>query len=237
MNSFKINGYEVKPSTQWPNYAATRCGKIFRIDTQKEMKQYPTGRSGYLNFRACHNNKPSSVCAHKCIADAWLYNDDTEHKTQVNHKDGNKINNCVDNLEWCTPSQNSRHAVREGLIKSGEELYNSELSDTAAHLICQELETGADVTYLANKYAVSKDIIRKLRAGDTYFHIRVLYTVPHIYKNELSERTIRWICENIIKGVSDKQIANISTNDKVTTAEVKRIRRKIRYSSISNEYF
>lgn len=48
----------------------------------------------------------------------------------VNHKDGNKLNNSIDNLEWCTHSDNTSHAYREGLKKkqTGEEHHNHKLT-------------------------------------------------------------------------------------------------------------
>lgn len=49
--------------------------------------------------------------------------------------------------------------------------------------------------------------------------------------------TVRWVCERINEGYSDPNIAKMSTNSNITTIEVKRIRYKIRYKTISDEYF
>ena len=72
------------------------------------MKLHPN-RKGYLK---CHLfNKLVSV--HRLVAEAFISN--FENKPQVNHKDGNKQNNCVDNLEWATNSENQIHANANGL--------------------------------------------------------------------------------------------------------------------------
>ena len=66
--------------------------------------------NGYqiINFYVNHKRKGFTV--HSLVATHFIPNNDTT-KTQVNHKDGNKQNNNVDNLEWATPLENARHAI------------------------------------------------------------------------------------------------------------------------------
>lgn len=227
-----------KKCPSWPNYEINIDGTcVKRIDTGRVMSISERGISKYLATRTCHNNIPQNTFIHKMVADAWLFNDDPEHKTQVNHKDGNKQNNHASNLEHCTPSQNQQHAVKTRLKGSGEDLYNSSTDGKTIHEICRLLTQGYRVSDISSIFDISKDVVRKIRDGSTWFEIRSQYNIVHNYKNEFSESTVRWVCEQILEGYSDKTISDNSLNKDLTVIDIKRIRNKIRYVEISDEYF
>ena len=233
--SFYIENLEVRKSERYPNYAVSYCGKVFRVSSGKLMTQY-VNSDGYMKLRVCHNNKPANAAAHVMVAECWVPN--PENKPVVNHKNGDKSDPNGDNLEWATAADNQRHAVATGLKQSGEDLYNSKLSDEEVHEVCKLLTEGLTVGSLALRFGVKKDNIRKIKDGSCYFHIRKLYTnIPHNYKEEYAESTVRWVCDKILEGVSDKNIAKNSSSQYLSTIDVKRIRHKIRYSTISDEYF
>ena len=70
---------------------------------------------GYFSVCLCDKGKEREHLVHRLVAKAFL--PQVDGKSQVNHKDGNKLNNNVENLEWCTPSENTRHAISLGLRK------------------------------------------------------------------------------------------------------------------------
>lgn len=73
-----------------------------------------TNNRGYLYLCLCKdNNHHWFAKVHRLIAMTFLPN--PNHLSDVNHKDGDKLNNKVDNLEWCSHSENQKHALRTGL--------------------------------------------------------------------------------------------------------------------------
>lgn len=86
----------------------------YKKGSWRELKQ-SDNHSGYLRVGIGHGN-PQYI--HRLVAETYIPNSDPINKTDVNHIDGNKYNNSVDNLEWCTKSENELHAHRIGLKKN-----------------------------------------------------------------------------------------------------------------------
>lgn len=234
-----INNLEVRIVPSYPVYAISACGKLFRLPKGNQIATKIVVQYDYSSVyvRISYKGKAMNRKLHRLICEAWNGLPPTERHLQVNHKDGNPLNNHKDNLEWATRSQNQRHAVRTGLKGKGDLLYNATLTDEDVHQICAALKDGGLVKDLACRYGVSKDIIHKIKAGDTYFHVRQLYEIEHKYLYDFSESTIKWVCSKIKDGYGDKEIVEISTNPNLTIIEIKRIRYKIRYKYISDLYF
>lgn len=97
----KVEGYE--------NYSVSDTGLV-RNDTTRRTLKPCTGNHGYYMVFLHENNKGTQKTVHRLVAKAFIPN--TENKRCVNHIDGNKLNNCVSNLEWCTHSENQYHRSR-----------------------------------------------------------------------------------------------------------------------------
>lgn len=76
-----------------------------RNNRSKPHVQYTVGLTKY--------GKRTTYLVHRLIAQAYIQN--PENKPQINHKDGNPLNNNIDNLEWATAAENNRHARNNGL--------------------------------------------------------------------------------------------------------------------------
>lgn len=75
--------------------------------------------SGYLQVILNYpDGSNANVAVHRAVASTFCENLEPKSKTFVNHKDGDKENNCSENLEWVTPKENTQHAIDSGLIVS-----------------------------------------------------------------------------------------------------------------------
>ena len=95
------------------DYDITRDGKVINKNTGYQLIPQPNGK-GYLRVSI----GKQLMFVHRLVAEKYIPNPD--NKTQVNHKDGNKLNNCVDNLEWVSNQENRNHAIDNGLHLIGE---------------------------------------------------------------------------------------------------------------------
>lgn len=108
-----IEGYEL--------YEVSSRGNVRR--GSKLLKPLPvTNQRQYKSVMLYNNPKRRIMSIHRLMALAFIPNDEPETKIWVNHKNGNKLNNNLSNLEWCTPKENTWHMVRE--LKRGAPLAN-----------------------------------------------------------------------------------------------------------------
>lgn len=93
-----------------PNYEVSDEGLVRRVNNKNVLKGCIT--SGYRSVKLTfENSRQQRFYVHRLVAMAFIPNDDKK-KTIVNHKDGNKLNNRVENLEWVTPRENNLHYYR-----------------------------------------------------------------------------------------------------------------------------
>jgi len=144
MNIWKdISGYEGL-------YQVSNTGIVRNIRSDKKgiLKGSDNGH-GYLQFSLYKTGKIKTYKAHRLVANAFIPN--TDNKQDVNHKDGNKYNNKVENLEWVTKSENLKHAWDMGLkcvsqkqISALRSISSKKVLDTSTGTIYSSAKDAAD---------------------------------------------------------------------------------------------
>lgn len=129
-------------------------------------------RDGYCVVSLLNGGKASKRFVHRLVAQAFIPN--PENKSTVNHINGNKTDNRVENLEWATQSENNAHAYRTELATphriNGDKNGRSKLTREQVEEIRTQLATdnSSDIRDLAKAYGVSERIIKNIKDNKTY---------------------------------------------------------------------
>lgn len=138
-------------------YEISWCGRVYSPKTDTILKQR-THTGGYKMVTLWIKGKQHDRYIHRLVAQACLLNPD--NKKYVNHKDGDKTNNCEWNLEWVTASENQKHAYANGLnSRAGENNGLSKLDNAKVRYIRENQDSFTRVA-LAKKFKVTDNTIR-----------------------------------------------------------------------------
>lgn len=150
-------------------YSISTEGKVWSNLSNKFLKTF-IGRSGYkvvtltgLSKSGC---RLKTHMVHRLVADTYI--DKVPGKDKVNHKNGVRTDNRVENLEWCTQKENVRHAWATGLAKARRDMDhpNTKLSlKTIREIFSKIDEKYGTLTRLAKRYKVSVSLIHLIKKG------------------------------------------------------------------------
>lgn len=222
----KVNNFSI--------YEITETGKIFNTKSNKYLKtrfnEFGYECASLLNDEGHRQN----VKVHRLVAMAFIPN--PENKPEVNHIDGDKSNNNVSNLEWVTSKENKAHAWKNKLYTCiGENHHSNKYDEACIHKICKLIEDGyRNKEILKIVEGIDKHLIAAIKRGANWVHISKDYNFKITRKERKSPKTIRGICECIVKGYDNSYIAELFS---VHKEEINRIRRKCTHKIISDEYF
>lgn len=126
------------------------------------------GRRGVHFYQ---NKKECCFRIHRLVAQHFIPN--PNNYPEVNHIDGNKMNDRIDNLEWCTGSQNVKHAFKLGLMTrgKGEDCGKSKLTNHQVLKIRELYSKGWTYVDIAKKFKKSRTCIRLICIRGTWKHI------------------------------------------------------------------
>ena len=153
---------------------------LYEINNKGEIKTIKSGRiikyfknkDGYLSCKLSKKSKTKTYLVHRLVAQAFIPN--PENKPYVNHKDSNRLNNTLNNVEWCTPLENVKHMIISGrsTYKKGSNNINSKLDENIVISILN-IYKNKNVTqrFLSKKYDVSLSAINSVINRKTWKHV------------------------------------------------------------------
>lgn len=134
-------------------YSVTDTGVVYSLKGRKKELVGKVNRSGYREVLLNHKGNRKYLSVHRLVATLFIEND--RNVKTVNHKDGNKLNNSVNNLEWVTYQENLKHARDTGLL-------NTKITKEIAEKIYKD--TGS-LRFLAKKYNIGKTQVGYIKQG------------------------------------------------------------------------
>ena len=137
---------------------------------ERFLKLSPQSK-GYLTVVLQKNATRKMVLTHRLVAEHFIYN--TESKRQVNHINGDKTDNIVENLEWVSHRENLDHAIKNNLTLKGEENRNSKLKDIDVIKIHCLLQKGTTTKELSESYNVSYSTIDGIITNRYWKHLNL----------------------------------------------------------------
>lgn len=158
-------------------YQVSNVGQVRRSKQSSGAKaghilsQTVNRQTGYLMVGMSKNGRMRGHYVHVLVAEAFIY--PRPIGMQVNHKDGNKTNNVINNLEYLTPSENTLHAYANGLIRHavGEEIPTTRLNPGKVHTIRKLLKTHSQAE-IARMYGVHQSSISDIATKVTWKHLQ-----------------------------------------------------------------
>ena len=198
------------------NYVVNTDGEVISlcyngIANNRHIMTGGHDKNGYCLVTLTHNNKKYTRKKHRLVAEAFIPN--PVGKPEVNHKNGNKSDNRVENLEWCTSYENSHHASKIGLRKPFKN------KEDQVHMVCKLLsENRLPIYMISEMTGISCQNIVKIKNKITWKHISSLYDISkynicstsgeHNGMCKLSENDVKNVCELLNAGVKIKDISN-----------------------------
>jgi hypothetical protein len=126
-------------------------------------------RNGYMYVSLSKNSISRKLMVHRLLAISFI--DNPENKKFINHIDGDKLNNSLSNLEWCTSKENTNHAINIGLInRKGVKHHNSKLKEHEVYKIKFE-HKNISLAQIGRIYNISRYVVWRIRNERSWKHV------------------------------------------------------------------
>lgn len=145
-------------------YKISNYGNVYSLISNKLIDNYINNK-GYMPVCLYKNNIRQYIHRHRLVAVHFI--DNLENLYCVNHKDGNKLNNHVSNLEWCTLEDNNVHAKETGLLNPSDNT-TSKNNPERVREIRKRYSNGETARQIAESYNISMDSVRDIKNNKTW---------------------------------------------------------------------
>lgn len=172
------------------SYQVSNLGRVYSKNKHKILKQSNT-TTGYKKVELYKNKKRKSFKVHRLV----MYSFIGIKKDIVNHKDGNPLNNNLNNLEYCNQSHNMKHAYKLGLAKSN---YFGLEDEIAKHY-----KNGIGIKEVSKKFNVGYTSVKRI-LKDKNIEIRSISEAQNKHHIDLD-----YLKELILDGYTNKEISKI----------------------------
>lgn len=237
-------------------YVAFKNGEIYSLKTNRYLSGW-IEVGGYRAYALTDDSgKVNQVKGHRVIAEAFLTNPDPLVFTQVNHKDGDKVNNHVTNLEWCTPQMNSQHSIENKLrpptfyhedtkLPSEDDVRHDwtkplsylDVTEEDVHQACELMQQGYRVCDVSAMLVMDRRFIQSLRDNQkaAFVHITSKYDFSKLRrKNKTSPETVLEICRLLQD--TDLSFNKIAEKTGTNRKTVSNIKHRVSYTDISHGF-
>lgn len=237
------------------NYAITGCGKVYSLNTNRFLKGWIDSVGYQAVALTADDNTVKQLKVHRIVADVFCANDNPSTKTQVNHIDGDKLNNNHTNLEWCTPSHNTKHAHNTGLNKgksynpecivkvedvvhdpyvpAEEDMYG--VSEDRVRGICEMISEGYRDVDISRITGLNRRYICNIRHNEAKIWSHIVGEYNFSFKKEvrLSPEKVIEVCELLSAGIG---VLEIARNLGLCRKQVGNIKNRKTFKKISTDY-
>lgn len=238
-----INNIVFKKIANFSGYYISKSSIIYSIKSNKFIRHKLDRVYGYHQASLiCDNGRNTFIRIHRYVFFTWNDNTEYSRKLFINHKDGNKGNNDLSNLEESSPIHNTRHAIYNGLKKG---VWTLDEAEKVAFL----LEKGTDLKTIYNSLKTDKsyksfvNLCYGMRKGRYFKDIVSKYKIGESSKRQkYSEDIIRSLCEDFetdniyLYNRKRDYFESLSEKNNIPYFIVYQVYKKIKWKKISKDY-
>lgn len=195
-----------------------------------------TSKKGYQTVRLSTKEGNKSMSVHRLVALLFIPN--PKNLPEVNHIDGVKKNNTVENLEWVSTKENKKHAMEVLGYGFGETHSQATITTIQVTSICEMLQDGYRTIDISRETGVEVEKIRCIKKRRSWKHISKDYYFPKGKSDHgMSDTTFLWICHMLEEGVTSTNIIKAYTGgDNLSLQTIGNIRKRKTRAYLSKDF-